>query len=152
MREYLTAMDATAPPDVPPPTYATILGANSPKMLGLAATLTDGALPAGSPPTDTADTRGRLGPDKLLVIYLDASHADIGQVTATVQAHLGRRRGPRNRRRPTRRRLPNEHHPPRTARACTHCADLTARSAERSAAHRPSGSGRLDPMSQGIPK
>ena len=53
MREYLTAMDATAPPDAPPPTYATILGANGPKMLGLAATMTDGALPAGSPPTDT---------------------------------------------------------------------------------------------------
>jgi len=57
-------------------------------MLELAATLTDGALPAGLPPTDTADTRDRLGPDKLLVIYLDASHGDIGHVTATVQAHL----------------------------------------------------------------
>jgi len=88
MREYLTTMNATAPPNAPPPTYATILGANGPKMLGLAATLTDGALPAGSPPTDTADTRERLGPDKLLVIYLDASHGDIGHVTATVQAHL----------------------------------------------------------------
>jgi len=29
-----------------------------------------------------------LSSDKLLVIYLDASHADIGHVTATVQAHL----------------------------------------------------------------
>ena len=54
----------------------------------LAAAMTEGALPAGSTPTDT--TRTVLGPDKLLVVYLDAG-PDQGtpdQVTATIEAHL----------------------------------------------------------------
>jgi len=61
----------------------------------LAAAMTEGALPAGSTPTDTATTRTVLGPDKLLVVYLDAGPdqgtPDQGtpdQVTTTIEAHL----------------------------------------------------------------
>ena len=56
----------------------------------LAAAMTEGALPAGSTPTDTATTRTVLGPDKLLVVYLDAG-PDQGtpdQGTTTIEAHL----------------------------------------------------------------
>ena len=88
MGSYLTAMDAAAGDT--PASYARILGANRPRMLELAAAMTDGALPTGSTPTDTATTRTVLGPDKLLVVYLDAG-PDQGtpdQVTTTIEAHL----------------------------------------------------------------
>lgn len=90
MRSYLAAMDATAPADAASPSYARIVGANGPKMLALAAELTDGALPAGSTPAETARVRGLLGPDRLLVTYLDASagQGSVEQVAATVQEHL----------------------------------------------------------------
>ncbi len=78
MRGYLTAMDAAAGDT--PASYARILGANRPRMLQLAAAMTEGALPAGSTPTDTATTRTVLGPDKLLVVYLDAG-PDLGTPT-----------------------------------------------------------------------
>ena len=88
MRDYLATMDAAAPET--PALYARILGANRPRMLDLAARMTDGALPAGSTPTDTAATRTVLGPDKLVVVYLDVSTSQgtTDQVTATIQAHL----------------------------------------------------------------
>jgi probable F420-dependent oxidoreductase len=70
MRDYLAAMDDAGLGR--PARYARILGANRPRMLELAARLTDGALPAGATPTDTADIRSVLGPDRLLVVYLDA--------------------------------------------------------------------------------
>lgn len=90
MRDYLTAMDAAAPPKGLPPGYARIVGANGPKMLALAAELTDGALPAGSTPEQTARVRSLLGPDRLLVTYLDtgAAQGSVEQVAATVEGHL----------------------------------------------------------------
>jgi len=87
-RSYLAAMDAAA--GTTPTFYARILGANRPRMLQLAAAMTDGALPAGPTPTDTATARTVVGPDKLLVVYLDAG-PDQGtpkQVTATIREHL----------------------------------------------------------------
>jgi len=61
LRDYVTGMDGET-------TYPRILGANGPKMLGLAAEIADGALPAGQPPEHTAQARQLLGPDKLLVV------------------------------------------------------------------------------------
>ncbi len=59
-------------------------------MLQLAAAMTDGALPAGCTPTDTATTRTVLGPDKLLVVYLDAgpNQGTPNEVATTIGAHL----------------------------------------------------------------
>ena len=90
MREYLDRMSAPTQlpaPDVP---YPRIIGANGPKMLGLAGELTDGALPAGRPPEFTAQAREILGPGKLLVIFMHASseQGDPSQIAATVREHL----------------------------------------------------------------
>lgn len=88
IQDHLTGVDGVAP-DTPAP-CARIVGANRPRMLELAARSTDGALPAGSTPTETAATRTVLGPDKLLVVYLDASagQGSTEQVSATSEAHL----------------------------------------------------------------
>lgn len=90
MSDYLLAMDAAAPSDRPSPRYPRIVGANGPKMLALAAAMTDGALPAGSTPAETGRARGVLGPDKLLVVYLDtgSGQGSVEQAAAAVQAHL----------------------------------------------------------------
>lgn len=68
MRDYVTGMDGQTGPPAPDTAYPRILGANGPKMLGLAAEIADGALPAGQPPEHTARARQLLGPDKLLVV------------------------------------------------------------------------------------
>ncbi len=91
MRRYLERMDAPDPSQLPAPDalYPRILGANGPKMLALAAELTDGAMPAMVAPQITATARQALGPDKLLVALIDARPAqgEPTAVAATVRAH-----------------------------------------------------------------
>lgn len=69
MREYLTAMQSheyqAFPPAEKPPTVIAALG---PKMLELAAEITDGAHPYLVTPEHTAEARSILGPDKLLCV------------------------------------------------------------------------------------
>src|SRR5262245_31966747 len=67
MRAYLEAMRA-APYQAPPPSEPcrTLLAALGPKMLALAAELTDGAHPYCVTPEHTAAARRTLGPGKLL--------------------------------------------------------------------------------------
>lgn len=69
MRAYLEAM-AVGEADYQAPKYAggrtTILAALRPKMLELAATHADGAIPAWVPPEHSARARAIMGPDKLL--------------------------------------------------------------------------------------
>jgi probable F420-dependent oxidoreductase len=69
------------------PAYPRLLGAMGPKMVGLAGEAADGALPAGVDPASTAATRRALGPDRLLVTYLDAS-GDPSEVLDVTKAHL----------------------------------------------------------------
>lgn len=91
LRRYLTRMDTPNPSQLPAPDvrYPRIIGANGPKMLTLAAELADGAMPAMTPPDFTATARSTLGPDKLLVVLIDASEAtgDSAAIAATVRAH-----------------------------------------------------------------
>jgi alkanesulfonate monooxygenase SsuD/methylene tetrahydromethanopterin reductase-like flavin-dependent oxidoreductase (luciferase family) len=91
MRRYLERMDAPDPSQLPAPDapYPRILGANGPKMLALATELTDGAMPAMVAPQITATARQALGPDKLLVVLIDASptQGEPAAVAATVRAH-----------------------------------------------------------------
>lgn len=69
MREYLAAMPEPPPVDLPlDAPFARIVAANGPKMLELAGTAADGALPGLVPPSYTASTRDALGPDRLLVV------------------------------------------------------------------------------------
>jgi probable F420-dependent oxidoreductase len=77
---YVTAMG-------PDTSYPRLLGAMGPKMLALAGEVTDGALPAGVAPDFTADARGVLGGDKLLVVYVDAS-SSTADVPDLAKAHL----------------------------------------------------------------
>jgi probable F420-dependent oxidoreductase len=90
MREYLERM--TLPTDLPAPdvAYPLITGAMGPRMLALAAELTDGAMPAMVSPEFTAQAREALGPDKLLAVLVDVSPAqgDAATVAATVRGHL----------------------------------------------------------------
>jgi probable F420-dependent oxidoreductase len=67
MRAYLEAMRA-APYAAPPPSDApkTVIAALGPKMLALAAELTDGAHPYCVTPEHTAEARRIVGPGKLL--------------------------------------------------------------------------------------
>jgi probable F420-dependent oxidoreductase len=67
MRAYLEAMRA-APYQAPPPSEPprTVLAALGPKMLALAAEMTDGAHPYCVTPEHTAEARRILGPGKLL--------------------------------------------------------------------------------------
>ena len=67
MRSYLEAMRA-APYQAPPPSQPsrTVLAALGPKMLALAAEMTDGAHPYCVTPEHTAQARRILGPGKLL--------------------------------------------------------------------------------------
>jgi probable F420-dependent oxidoreductase len=69
MREYLDAMAASmymAPAPSEPP--RTILAALGPKMLDLAASASDGALPYWTTPEHTVAAREALGPGKLLCV------------------------------------------------------------------------------------
>lgn len=89
MRDYLDRMSAPSripAPDVP---YARIIGAMGPKMVALAGDAADGAYPAGRPPEFTARTRQTLGPDKLLIVGLQAAAEDAPDALASqVHAHL----------------------------------------------------------------
>jgi probable F420-dependent oxidoreductase len=70
MRDYVNRMNSQTWPPAPDAPYARIIAANGPNMLGLAAEILDGVLPAGLPPEFTAHARHVLGPDKLLVVGL----------------------------------------------------------------------------------
>jgi probable F420-dependent oxidoreductase len=80
MRAYLEAMRA-APYQAPPPSEPprTVLAALGPKMLALAAEMTDGAHPYCVTPEHTAEARRILGPGKLLcpelMVVLEADPA-----------------------------------------------------------------------------
>jgi probable F420-dependent oxidoreductase len=89
MRDYLGRMSAPTQLPAPEVAYPRIIGANGPKMLALAAELTDGAMPAMKPPEFTAQARQLLGPDKLLVVFMHASEdGDVPATTAQVREHL----------------------------------------------------------------
>jgi probable F420-dependent oxidoreductase len=89
MRDYLDRMSAPTQLPAPEVAYPRIIGANGPKMLALAAELTDGALPAMKPPEFTAQARQLLGPDKLLVVFTHASEdGDVPASAAQVREHL----------------------------------------------------------------
>jgi probable F420-dependent oxidoreductase len=90
MREYLNRMSAPTQLPVPEVAYPRIIGANGPKMLALAAELTDGALPAGQPPDFTAQAREVLGPDKLVVVFMHAhdEQGDAAAIRAKVREHI----------------------------------------------------------------
>lgn len=63
---YLDGMDAVTYGSVPAPSTRTLLGAQGPRMLALAADRLDGALPYLTTPEHTAAARGILGPDAVL--------------------------------------------------------------------------------------
>jgi probable F420-dependent oxidoreductase len=90
MRDYLQQM--TTPGQLPAPdaAYPRIIAANGPKMLALASEITDGAMPAMVQPDVTAQARRLLGPDKLLVVLVDASagQGDAATIAATVREHI----------------------------------------------------------------
>jgi probable F420-dependent oxidoreductase len=90
MRGYLEQMGAPTQLPAPDVAYPRIVGANGPRMLALAAELTDGAMPAMQPPEFTAQARQVLGPDKLLVVLINASpdQGDGAAIAATVRDHL----------------------------------------------------------------
>ena len=81
LREYLPAMDAVNYGSVPAPSTRTLLGAQGPRMLALAAEHLDGALPYLGTPEHTAQVREILGPDAILapeqgiVLSTDAEEA-----------------------------------------------------------------------------
>jgi probable F420-dependent oxidoreductase len=90
MRDYLEQMAAPGQLPAPDAPYPRIIAANGPKMLALASEITDGAMPAMVQPDFTAQARRVLGPDKLLVILVDASigQGDAATIAATVRKHL----------------------------------------------------------------
>jgi probable F420-dependent oxidoreductase len=89
MRDYVDRM--SAPPQLPAPevSYPRVIGAMGPKMLALAAEITDGAMPAMVEPEFTATARHVLGPDKLLIVLIDGSveKGDSAAIAATANAH-----------------------------------------------------------------
>jgi probable F420-dependent oxidoreductase len=95
MRDYLRHMDDQTWPPAADAAYPRIVGAMGPKLLALGGEHADGAMPAGLPPTFTAQARQALGTDKLLVVGLtvvadrDADRAkDVAR--QTVSTNLGR--------------------------------------------------------------
>lgn len=91
MRAYLDAMAkslymASPPADRPP----LVIAALGPRMLELAAEMTDGALTYNVTPEHTADARSRLGPDKLLCVeQMVVLESDPAKARATARATLG---------------------------------------------------------------
>lgn len=88
MRDYLDRMDSVTWPQAPDAPYPRIVAANGPKMLALAGERADGAFPAGLPPEFSAEARGLLGPDKLLVVGLSMAR-DTEAAREVVSARLG---------------------------------------------------------------
>jgi probable F420-dependent oxidoreductase len=86
MRGYVDRMSEPTFPPAPDVAYPRIIAANGPKMVALAGDISDGVLPAGLPPEFTAEVRGILGPDKLLVVGLsvDTDRATARQRASTV--------------------------------------------------------------------
>jgi len=66
LTEYLDGMDAVTYASVAAPATRTLLGAQGPKMLALAAERLDGVLPYLTTPEHTAQARTILGPDAVL--------------------------------------------------------------------------------------
>jgi probable F420-dependent oxidoreductase len=90
MRGYLEALDQVAPVVVDAaPARPRLLAALGPKMLELAADRADGALPYLTLPEHTAQARGILGPDRLLVVEQGASLApDPEEARRRAHTHL----------------------------------------------------------------
>ncbi|MCW1431697.1 TIGR03620 family F420-dependent LLM class oxidoreductase [Novosphingobium sp. JCM 18896] len=91
MRAYLEAMARSLymapPPAATPPLVIAALG---PRMLELAAEMTDGAHTYNVTPEHTADARQRLGPDKLLCVeQMVVLETDVAKARATARATLG---------------------------------------------------------------
>ncbi|GAA0896388.1 LLM class flavin-dependent oxidoreductase [Pseudonocardia zijingensis] len=86
MRDYRQRMDRPTQPPAPAAAFARILGAHGPRMLELAAEITDGAVQVMQPPEATARARAALGPRKVLVAGLRAAE-DPGDVAARVREH-----------------------------------------------------------------
>ncbi|ORV08584.1 LLM class flavin-dependent oxidoreductase [Mycobacterium celatum] len=87
MRDYLDRMDDPAWPPAPDVAYPRIIAANRPKMVALAGEIADGALPAMLPPESTAQVRRTIGPDKLLVVGVQADPDDPEAVATKVCEH-----------------------------------------------------------------
>ncbi len=87
MRDYVQRMDEPTWPPVPDVGYPTVIAANGPKMLALAADIADGAFPAGQAAEFTAQARSVLGPGKLLVVGLSLD-PDPTIVRDSAQEHL----------------------------------------------------------------
>lgn len=81
LSEYLADMDKVNYGSVPAPSTRTLLGAQGPRMLALAAEHLDGALPYLGTPEHTAQVRAILGPDAIvapeqgIVLSTDAEEA-----------------------------------------------------------------------------
>ena len=89
MRAYLERMHDQVQPPPPDTSYATVVAANGPKMVALAAELADGIMPAGMPPGFTARARAQLGPEKLLIVGLTAIvDADAARARATARESI----------------------------------------------------------------
>lgn len=92
MRNYLDLMDDPNSTQITAPnvSYPRIVGANGPKMLTLAGEVAEGAMPAMVSADFTSKARQSLGPDKLLVILMDASVAqgDAAAIALRVREHL----------------------------------------------------------------
>jgi probable F420-dependent oxidoreductase len=70
MREYLERMNSQVRSPAADTPYPRLIGANGPKMVGLAAELADGVIPAMMPPAFARQARLELAPDKLIVMSL----------------------------------------------------------------------------------
>lgn len=91
MRSYLETMAKSlylAPPPVTKPPL--VIAALGPRMLELAAEMTDGAHTYNVTPEHTADARSRLGPGKLLCVeQMVVLETDPAKARATARATLG---------------------------------------------------------------
>ena len=86
-RDYLEQMADPAPVQpAPEADYPLILAANGPRMLALAAELTDGAIPAAMPASFTEQARKALGPDRLLVVALSLATGSLEPEAARAEA------------------------------------------------------------------
>jgi probable F420-dependent oxidoreductase len=93
MRKYLETMTAGAAvyqAPMPAERPKTILAALRPKMLELAGTLADGAIPTWVPPEHSARAREVLGPDKLLCpLQYVMLETDPAKARAAARVHCG---------------------------------------------------------------
>jgi probable F420-dependent oxidoreductase len=90
MRDYLDRMTAPTMTPASAASYPTLVAANGPRMIELAAERADGVLPAGLPPAFTARLRGAIGPDRLLVVGMsviaDSADRDAARAAARTAA------------------------------------------------------------------